>query len=73
MWDNERFITLKCDLRENSMGKTKIEDNYLLQEPQDGVTLQVRDILLQISLLLSLISHPVQHLVGKQVCYHTLL
>lgn len=40
----------------------KIEDNYLLQEPQDGITLQVRDILLQISLLLSLVSHPVQHL-----------
>lgn len=36
--------------------------NYLLKEPQDGVTLQVRDILLQISLLLSLISYPVQHL-----------
>lgn len=47
------------------MGKKKTEDNYLLQEPQDGVTLQVRDILLQVSLLLSLISHPVQHLVGN--------
>lgn len=44
---------------------TETEENYLLQEPQDGVTLQVRDILLQISLLLSLVSHPVQHLEGE--------
>lgn len=36
--------------------------NYLLKEPQDCVTLQVRDILLHISLLLSLVSDPVQHL-----------
>lgn len=47
---------------EHSRGMKKIEENYLLQEPQDGITLQVRDILLQISLLLSLVSHPVQHL-----------
>lgn len=53
------------------MGKKKTEDNYLLQEPQDGVTLQVRDIMLQISLLLRLISHPVQHLVENSVCYYT--
>lgn len=46
----------------------KIVENYLLQEPQDGITLQVRDILLQISLLLSLVFHPVQHLVGELVC-----
>lgn len=37
---------------------------YLLQEPENSVTLQVWDILLQISLLLSLVSYPVQHLGG---------
>lgn len=41
------------------------EENYLLQEPEDGITLQVRDVLLQVSLLLSLVSHPVQHLVEE--------
>jgi len=41
--------------------------SYLLQEPQDGVTLQVRDILLQVGFLLSLVLHPVQHLMGKEV------
>lgn len=34
-------------------------EDYLLQEPQDGVTLQMWDILLKIRFLLSLISHPV--------------
>lgn len=47
------------------MVEKKSVDSYLLQEPQDGVTLQVRHVLLQVSLLLSLISHPVQHLAGK--------
>lgn len=40
---------------------------HLLQEPQDCVILQVRDILLKIWLLLHLISHPVQHLVGCEI------
>lgn len=44
------------------------EKKYLLQESKDGITLQVRNILLQIRLLLSLVSDPVQHLKGNQVC-----
>lgn len=37
----------------------KVQWNYLLQESQDGVTLQMRDILLEVRLLLGLVSHPV--------------
>lgn len=69
MEDNESDLDQYSisDIRENSgkNGNKKTKENYLLQEPQDGVILQVRDILLQLNLLLSLISHPVQHL-GRQ-------
>lgn len=52
-----------CVLLKQSSGKEK----YLLQQPQDGIILQVRNILLQIRLLLSLVSDPIQHLEGKYV------
>lgn len=45
--------------------ETHTEEKYLLQKPKDGITLQVRNILLQIRLLLSLVSDPIQHLKEK--------
>lgn len=59
-----RFLALHCfcALGQHIGGIKKAEDNYLLQEPQDGITLQVRDVLLQIRFLISLVFHPVQHL-----------
>ena len=56
---------MKMLIRREFQGNKENNDKYLLQEPQDGIVLQVRNILLQISLLLSLVSHPVQDLVGE--------